>query len=185
MQTWKACINISTELLYAIRPKTFVWLYSLIYTGDPRTCTILIPACASNWGFSDFSGNQNNCGSSGVYVTCIFCNLSLKINMRKMPVACTDRGRICTKKNELCLFFHTCGRQKAEDPQFEPHGPWLMPLHEVGCLGSPMYNVYLWQGWSVGQIFFLFFVLHNYYSVVLKPKRLKWSRTQEGYFWMV
>ena len=55
-----------------------------IYKGDPRTCIIFIPAWGLNWGSLDFSCNQNNCGSSGAYITCICCSLNMKINMRKM-----------------------------------------------------------------------------------------------------
>ena len=51
-----------------------------MYKGDPRTCAILILAWGSNWGYSGFSHNQNNHGSSGMYVTCIYCGLSMKIN---------------------------------------------------------------------------------------------------------
>ena len=55
--------------------------YPQICKGDPRACAILIPAWGSNWGYSGFSHNQNNHGSSGVYVTCIYCGLRVKINM--------------------------------------------------------------------------------------------------------
>ena len=55
-----------------------------IYKGDLRTCAIFIPARKSNWGSLVFH-NQNNRGSSGTYVTCIYCGLSVKINMCKTP----------------------------------------------------------------------------------------------------
>ena len=35
--------------------------------------------------FKFFSLNQNNCGSSGAYVTCIYCGLSVKMSMHKTP----------------------------------------------------------------------------------------------------
>ena len=38
-------------------------------------------------GFSIFSQNQNNCSSSGAYDTCIYCGLSMKINMVKCCTA--------------------------------------------------------------------------------------------------
>ena len=53
-----------------------------IYKGEPRTCAILIPAWGSNLGYSGFSLNENNRGSSGAHVTCIYCDLSMKINKR-------------------------------------------------------------------------------------------------------
>ena len=38
----------------------------------------------SNWGYWSFSADQNNCDSSGAYVTCIYCGLSMAINMHEM-----------------------------------------------------------------------------------------------------
>ena len=35
-------------------------------------------------GSTSFFWNQNNCGLSGAYVTCIYCSLSVAINNRKM-----------------------------------------------------------------------------------------------------
>ena len=40
--------------------------------GDSRTCNIFILAWSSNYRSLGFSGNQNNCSSSGAYVTCIY-----------------------------------------------------------------------------------------------------------------
>ena len=36
------------------------------------------------WGHSSFSHDQNNRDLSGAYVTCIYCSLSVKINVREM-----------------------------------------------------------------------------------------------------
>ena len=88
-----------------------------IYKGDPRTYAIFIPAWGSNLGFSGFSRNQNNRGSSGAYVTCIYCDLSVKINTHKMP-----HGVQRSWTHLLCIYFCVCGRQKPKDPQFERHG---------------------------------------------------------------
>ena len=53
-------------------------------------------------GLQVFSCNQNTSGSSGAYVTCIYCGLSVKINMCK-----TLHGaqRLWTH-----LFFYMCGQ---------------------------------------------------------------------------
>ena len=84
-----------------------------IYKGDPRICTIFIPAWGSNWGSSGFSHNQNNHDLSGMYVTCIYCGLCVKINMCKMQ---RDVQRLWAH------FFYVCGWQKPKDPQFDSHG---------------------------------------------------------------
>ena len=39
------------------------------------------PGMGSNWVYVGFSRNQDNRGSSGAYVTYIYCGLSVKINM--------------------------------------------------------------------------------------------------------
>ena len=50
---------------------------SIEYTREiPRTCPIFIQAWGSIW---EFMGKQNNRGSSDVYVTYVYCGLSMKI----------------------------------------------------------------------------------------------------------
>ena len=48
-------------------------------------------------------------GSSGAYITCIYCGLSRKMNTRKTP---HDRWRSWT--HLLCICFWVCGRQKPQ-----------------------------------------------------------------------
>ena len=55
--------------------------------------TIFLPACGSNWGCLGFSRNQDNHDSSGGYVICIHCGLSMKINMCEKPHAVQDYMR--------------------------------------------------------------------------------------------
>ena len=77
---WKAGIHFWEELWPHVTE-------SQIYKGDPRTCTIFVPAWGSNWGSSGVFPVIKihcNCGLSGVYATCINCSLNVKINMRKM-----------------------------------------------------------------------------------------------------
>ena len=88
-----------------------------IYKGDPRTCAIFIPPWGSNWGSLGFSHNLNNSGLSGAYVTCIFCSMSVKINMRKTP-----QGTRRARTHLFCVCFCTWWSAKPWRPQFEPHG---------------------------------------------------------------
>ena len=110
-----------------------------IYKEDPRTCAIFIPALwGSNWGSSGFSRNQNNHDSSGVYVTCIHCGLSVKINMRK-----TSQGvwRWWTR-----LFLHVWAAKTSKPPIW---APWLtMPLHGQ-YTKSGISMVYMWVQLSI------------------------------------
>ena len=80
--------------------------------GDPRTCAIFIPTWGSNWGLRS-SRNHNNRGSSGAYVTCIYCSLSVKINMRKTPHG--------VRRSWTHLFLHVWSAKNGR-LQFEPHG---------------------------------------------------------------
>ena len=70
--------------------------------GYPRTYAISIQARGSNYGSSGFPCNQNNSGSSGAFVTCIYCGLSIKMNTDKIHhnaqrsfTMHKDQGRIC------------------------------------------------------------------------------------------
>ena len=82
-----------------------------MYTRDPRTCAIFIPTWGSIWGSSGFSRNQNNRGSSGAYVTCMYCGLSVKTNTRKTPY-----GARRSWTHLFCICFCMCGRQKPLSP---------------------------------------------------------------------
>ena len=46
-------------------------------------------------GCSGFSCNLNSRDSLGAYVTCIYCGLSMNINMSKVQTVREDRGHIC------------------------------------------------------------------------------------------
>ena len=43
------------------------------------------PSTGLKLGVVKFSRDQNRRGLSGAYITCIYCSLSMKINMCKMP----------------------------------------------------------------------------------------------------
>ena len=66
-------------------------------------------------GLQVFSRNQNNSGSSGVYVTCIYWGLSVKINMRKMPHS-TQGSWV----HLFCICICVCGRQNPKTPNLSP-----------------------------------------------------------------
>ena len=55
------------------------YFYAIWSLVDPHICVIFIPAWGSNLGSLGFSRNQNNRRSSGTYVTCLYCGLSVKI----------------------------------------------------------------------------------------------------------
>ena len=51
------------------------------------------PAMGSTWGYLGSSHDENNCDSSSVYVTCICCGLSMKINTHEKPHRAQDQCR--------------------------------------------------------------------------------------------
>ena len=83
------------------------------------------------WGAKCFLGiscNQNNYGSSGAYVTCIYCSLSsLKINTARK-----DHGRI------WFAFVFACVVGK------NPKTPNLSPMADDAIMRSGISLVYLW-----------------------------------------
>ena len=105
-----------------------------IYTRDPRTCTIFVLAWGSNLGSSSFSHNQNNRGSSGAYVTCIYCGVGVKINTRKTP-----HGAQRSWMHLYCVW--PVWSAKARRPQFEPHD-WCH--YRRWYRRSGISRVYLW-----------------------------------------
>ena len=76
-----------------------------------------LPAWGSNWGYLGFSHDQSNADSSGAYVTCIYCGLSVQINMREIP-----HGAQSSWVHFDCVCFCMCGQQKSKYPQLELHG---------------------------------------------------------------
>ena len=97
-----------------------------IYKGDPRTCAILISAWDSNWGYSDFSRNQNNHGSSGAYITSIYYGLSVKITRVEMQHSAQRSSRHLFCILFLCVWW---AKKTWRSPIW---APWLTtPLHRV------------------------------------------------------
>ena len=51
--------------------------------GDARFWCHLFIYVGLQLGYSDFLHDQNNCDLAGAHVTCIYCSLSMKINMHE------------------------------------------------------------------------------------------------------
>ena len=113
-------VDVGIKLYRHVDLKKTCRVTSQIYKGDSRTCAILIPVWGSKWGSSGFSRYQNNCGSSGAYVTCIYCGL-LREDKHTWNAA-QDRGRIC-----LAFVLHAWSAKTQRPPIW---APWLTtPLH--------------------------------------------------------
>ena len=127
--------------MFDIRWNSPILKWPQIYKGEPTTCTIFIKAWGSKWGSSGFSCNVNNRGSTGVYVTCIYCGISMKlsvmINRRKTP-----HGERRSWTFVLCLFLRMW-LKKPEDLQFEPYGGRRHCMGQYTRSGISL--VYLWK----------------------------------------
>ena len=80
-----------------------------------------------------FSPNQNNCGSSDAYVTCIYCSLNVKINVHKTP---------CGTQRSWTYFFCVCFLCLAKTqrpPNLSPMVDDAITQGSIGGLGSPLY----------------------------------------------
>ena len=87
-------------------------------------------------GVFGFSCNQNNRGSSGVYVICIYCGLSVKINTHKTP-----HGMQRSWTHLYCICF--CLWHVVSE---NPKTPILSTMADTGRYRrSGMYCVYLWH----------------------------------------
>ena len=90
------------------------------------------PGMGLKLGYSGFSRNQNNPGSSGAYVTCIYCGLRVKIkHASKCGSTSKDRGRIC---------FWVCGQQNLKTPNMSPMADDTVTRGSILGLGSPLYT---------------------------------------------
>ena len=137
---------------------------------DPKSPALL----GLNWGSLGVSCNQNNHSSSGAYVTCIYCGLNVKINMSKTRHGCIYFAFFCFVL-VVFFFFCVCGRQKPEDPKFEPHGWWRLYMGAV-------YKVWDFPCLSVGPAYFCWLkcanlTFENSEDLILwvnKPNWLEW-----------
>ena len=119
------------------------WMHRSIYTGDPRTCAILISAWGSNWGSLAFSRYQNTRGLSGVYATCIYCDLSVKINRHKTP-----HGAWRAWAHLFCICFQCVIGKNPKTPNLSPMANNAITRGGRG-LGSP---VYIYGGMASGLV---------------------------------
>ena len=107
------------------------WVITIDIHGSSQNLHHLDSSMELKLGSSHFSRTQNNCCSSSACATCIYCGLSVKINMRK--TLREDCGRICF------AFIFACGRQKPEDPNLSPMADDAITQGGIGGLGSPVY----------------------------------------------
>ena len=79
---------------------------------------------------SGFSPNQNSCGLSGAYVTCIYCGLNVKVNI------CENRRRVHDDDGRICfVFVVVCVVGK------NPKTPNLSPMAD-GAITQAVYEVW-------------------------------------------
>ena len=92
----------------------------------------------------EFSLNQNNHGSSCAYTTCIYCGLSVKINMRKTPLHMARKG--CGRIRFACVV-----SKSPKTSNLSPHG-WRR--HYTGWymkFGISLVYLYHTIGWQSGK----------------------------------
>ena len=99
--------------------------------GRSQNLRHLYPDMGAKLGVFWFSHNQNNRSSSGAYVTCIYCGLSMKKNMCKM---------LHGAWRFWIYLFCMCGWQR--DPStsnLSPMADNAITQGGIQCLGSPLY----------------------------------------------
>ena len=75
-----------------------------------------------------------NHGYSGLYVTCIYCDLSVKIHTCKRCTVREDRGRIC-----FAFVFACVVGKNPKTPNLSPMADNAITRGGIQCLGSPLY----------------------------------------------
>ena len=99
-----------------------------IYKGDPRTCTIFIPAWGSNWEYSSFSSDQSNCGSSGANV--------LQSDREDCK---TSHGVRRSWTHFVCVCFHVCSSKNPNILNLSSVADDAIAHGSIQGLGSPLY----------------------------------------------
>ena len=103
-----------------------MWVPTINIHGRSQNLCHLDSGVGLKLGSSGFSPNQSNRSSSSAYATCIYCGLSVKINMRKMPHSAKIVGAFVLRLF-LCVWLAKFW------------APWLTtPLHRA-VLGSTVY----------------------------------------------
>ena len=146
-------VHVSTK--YRIKMLTWVvqTCYDVIFilkagsslNGISHRCTWEIPEPAPSLfqhgaqigGSLGFSRNQNNRGLSGGYVTCIYCGLSVKMNMCKMLHG--------AQRSWMHLYCIICFCVVAKNPKTPIWTPWLTTPLNGWYRRSEISSVYLWD----------------------------------------
>ena len=136
-----------------------------IYKGDPRTCSIFIQALGSNWGYTGFSRDQNNCDSSGAYGL----RQSVKINKRE-----TLHGTRRSWMHFVWGCFCLCGRQKPKYPHLSP-----ITQGDIRGLGSSLYMyicgmISSWQRYHCNLVVIMLVGLRGNFE---RGSTVKWALT--------
>ena len=93
-------------------------------------------------GSSGFPRNHNHCGSSDVYVACMYCGLSMRQTGIKCRVAHEDRERTCFAFTHACVIGKHLKIPRLSYMAVDAITQGgSMPLHRFGIS-----CIYLWQG---------------------------------------
>ena len=108
--------------------------YPELYKGDPRTCTTLTQHGAQIGGLWVFP-QSNNRSSSDVYVTCIYCGLSVKIKHEK----CSTRRKDCEHIGFAFVFVCLVGKTQRTTIWAPCMADDAITQCSIRVLGSPLY----------------------------------------------
>ena len=130
--------SLNQEIMCCIRGIVVAIWWALIvqkkhrYTREAQNLKHFYPTMWLKLEVFGFSRNQNNHGSSGAYVTCIYCSLRVKMT-------CVRWNAAWRLTHLFCICSCICGWQKKKNTQFEPMGDKAFTGGDIRELGSPLY----------------------------------------------
>ena len=137
---------------------------------------ILIPAWGWTWGSSGFSRNQNNCGLSGVCVTCMFRSLSVKTNK------CKNAAQHAKIINAfvLHLFLSVWSAKTRRPPKLSPMADDAITRGGVEGLVSLVYICGNWGTLLLLKYYPLYILIHfpvlcsqfSWFKILQKAKKI-------------
>ena len=115
------------------------WIYVWFTDTHQRSQNLcrLDPGMGLNLVVFGFSRKWNNCGLPGAYVTCMYCDLSVKTNRHKTPYGVRRSWTHIVNAFALHLFFSVWSA-KSEDGWGHHYTGWYRR--------SEISGVYLWYG---------------------------------------
>ena len=118
-----------------------VAIITQIYKGDPRTCTIFISACGSNWGPSSFPVIKITVVRQVPMSPASTVVWAWRLTCVKHRMERKERGYICFAFVFACVV--------SQDPKTPNLSPWLTtPLHEAGSGISLVYLLIITKNFS-------------------------------------